>query len=185
MGHQLKTYTTKERNMYLFGMAGQNIIYNIIGASLAYYLQFTILIPAIAVGTMMAVARIWDAFMDPIMGSIVDKTRTKRGKCRPYLLYVPVPILIITVMCFLNFGFFDPSKGMFEGMNALIVVWAAFFYMIWGMTYTIGDVPLWSISALMSEDDKDRAKLLSLARIAAGVGGGIALLTIQPLSLQL
>jgi len=185
MGKQLKTYTAKERNMYLLGMAGQNIIYNIIGASLAYYLQFTILIPAIAVGTMMAVARIWDAFMDPIMGSIVDKTRTKRGKCRPYLIFIPVPILIITVLCFFNFGFYDATLGGFAAKNVLIVIWAAFFYMIWGMTYTIGDVPLWSITALMSEDDKDRAKLLSLARIAAGIGGGIALLTIQPIALQL
>lgn len=185
MGHQLRTYTAKERNMYLIGMAGQNIIYNIIGASLAYYLQFTILIPAMAVGTMMAVARIWDAFMDPIMGSVVDKTRTKRGKCRPYLIYIPIPILIITVLCFFNFGFYDASLGGFAARNVLIVAWAAFFYMIWGMTYTIGDVPLWSITALMSEDDRDRAKLLSLARIAAGIGGGIALLTIQPIALQL
>ena len=185
MGHQLKTYTGKERNIYLLGLAGQNILYNIIGASLAYYLQFTILIPAIAVSTIMAVARVWDAFNDPMMGTIVDKTRTKIGKCRPYLLAVPGPILIITVLCFVNFGFFDSSMRMFEGNNALIVCWAAFTYVLWGMTYTVGDIPLWGITALMSEDDKDRAKLLSLARIAAGIGGGLALLTIQPLALAL
>jgi Na+/melibiose symporter-like transporter len=74
---------------------------------------------------------------------------------------------------------------MFEGNNALIVCWAAGTYVLWGMTYTIGDIPLWGITALMSEDDKDRAKLLSLARIAAGIGGGVALLTIQPLALAL
>jgi len=185
MEQKLKTYTGKERNMYLLGLAGQNILYNIIGASLAYYLQFTILIPAIAVSTIMAIARVWDAFNDPMMGTIVDKTRTKIGKCRPYLLAVPGPILIITILCFVNFGFFDPSMRMFEGNNALIVIWAAVTYVLWGMTYTVGDIPLWSITALMSEDDKDRAKLLSLARIAAGIGGGAALLTIQPIALAL
>jgi Na+/melibiose symporter-like transporter len=109
MENRLKTYTGKERTVYLMGLAGQNILYNIIGASLAYYLQFTILIPAIAVSTIMAAARVWDAFNDPMMGTIVDKTRTKLGKCRPYLLAVPGPILIITVLCFVNFGFFDTS----------------------------------------------------------------------------
>lgn len=184
-GSGLRTYSPKERNMYLAGMVGQNIIYSVIGASLAYYLQFTILIPAIAVSVMMAVARAWDAVNDPMMGTVVDKTRTKIGKCRPYLLAVPVPIYITAVLCFLNFGFFDPSLGTFEGRNALIVLWAAGAYVIWGMTYTIGDIPLWGITALMSEDDRDRAKLLSYARIASGVGGGIALLSVQPVAIAL
>ena len=181
----LRTYTPGERNMYLLGMTGQNILYNIIGASLAYYLQFTILIPAITVSVIMAIARVWDAVNDPMMGTIVDKTRTKIGKCRPYLLAVPLPIFITTVLCFINFGFFDPSLRVFEGRNALIVLWAIFTYLLWEMTYTIGDIPLWGITALMSEDDKDRAKLLSYARIASGIGGGIALLTIQPVALAL
>ncbi|HOO25324.1 MAG TPA: MFS transporter [Clostridiales bacterium] len=185
MDKQLKTYTPKERNMYLIGLVGQNIIYNIIGAALAYYLQFTILIPAIAVSVIMSVARVWDAFNDPMMGTIVDKTRTKIGKCRPYLIAVPMPILIITVLCFANFGFFDPAMGMFEGKNALIVIWAAFTYIMWGMTYTVGDIPLWGVTALMTESAKDREKLLALARIVAGLGGGVAMLTVQPVSLAL
>lgn len=185
MEKHLKTYTGKERNIYLVGLAGQNILYNIIGAALAYYLQFTILIPAITVSVIMALARVWDAFNDPMMGTIVDKTRTKVGKCRPYLLATPLPILIITVLCFVNFGFFDSSMGIFEGRNTLIVLWAAGTYVLWGMIYTVGDIPLWGVTALMSEDDKDRAKLLSYARIAAGLGGGLALLTIQPLAFGL
>ena len=185
MVQKLNTYSPKERNMYLLGLAGQNIIYSIISAALAYYLQFTILVPAIAVGVIMAVARVWDAFNDPMMGTIVDKTRSKRGKCRPYLLAVPGPILIVTVLCFVNFGFYDANMGMFEGRNAVIVIWAAVTYVLWGMTYTVGDIPLWSVTALMSEDQKDRAKLLSYARIAAGVGGGVALVAIQPFALWL
>lgn len=185
MERALRTYTSKERTMYLIGLAGQNILYNIIGAALAYYLQFTILIPAIAVSVIMAVARVWDAFNDPMMGTIVDRTRTKYGKCRPFLLGAPLPILIITVLCFVNFGFFDPSLGMFEGRNALIVLWAGFTYVLWGMAYTVGDIPLWGITALMTEDERDRAKLLSYARIAAGIGGGVALLSIQPIALAL
>ncbi len=184
-GRALKTYTIKERNLYLLGMVGQNIIYNVIGAALAYYLQFTLLIPAIAVSAIMAVARVWDALNDPMMGTIVDRTRTKWGKCRPYLLYVPMPIMIITILCFVNFGFYDASEGANVALNVIIVAWAAFTYILWGMTYTVGDIPLWGVTALMTEDEKDRNKLLSLARIAGGIGAGITMLAVQPLALAI
>ena len=141
---KLRTYTTKEKYLYLTGLAGQNIIYNIIGACLAYYLQFTILIPAMTVSLIMTLARVWDAFNDPIMGTIVDRTRTKIGKCRPYLIAVPIPILIITVLCFTNFGFYGQGS---KSLDSLIVAWAATTYVLWGMTYTVGDIPLWATAS--------------------------------------
>lgn len=176
----LRTYTSKEKNIYLTSLAGQNIVYNIIGACLAYYLQFTILIPALTVSLIMTFARVWDAFNDPIMGTLVDRTRTKFGKCRPYLIAVPIPILIVTILSFTNFGFYGQGT---KAMNGLIVAWAAITYVLWGMIYTIGDIPLWGITALMTEDDKDRNKLLSLARIFGGIGGAVTLLAMQPLAL--
>lgn len=179
-----KTYTAKERNMYLVGMFGQNVTYSIISSVLAYYLQFTLLIPAIAVSTIMSISRVWDAFNDPMMGTIVDKTRTKWGKCRPYLIFSPIPIMIITILCFIN-GFYNPALGMFEGRNALIVIAAGTTYILWGMAYTVGDIPLWGVTALMSEKEKDRAKLISAARIIAAIAGGIATLGLQPLALAL
>jgi len=182
----LKTYTKKERNLYLTGLAGQNIIYNIIGGTLSYYLQFTILIPAMAVSYIMAFARVWDAVNDPVMGTLVDRTRTKWGKCRPFLIFSPIPIYIFTVACFTNFGFFDPhAQHLYAGKNLLIVAWALLSYLIWEMAYTAGDIPLWGITALMTEDQKQRAKLLSLARIFGGIGGGIAILSIQSVALAL
>lgn len=182
MDTTLKTYTPKERNRYLVGLAGQNIIYNIIGAGLAYFLQFTLLIPAMAVSIIMTVARVWDAFNDPIMGTIVDRTRTKWGKCRPYLIFVPAAIFLITVLCFVSFGFYGQGS---KGMDILIVGWAAFTYILWGMVYTVGDIPLWGVTALMTEDEKDRNKLLSFARIFGGIGGAVSLLGMQPLALAI
>lgn len=176
---KLLTYTKSERNVYLVSMAGQNIIYNIIGAALAYYFQFVILIPALIVGVIMSVARVWDAINDFMMGTIVDKTRSKWGKCRPFLIYVPIPIMIITILAFTSFGFYGGSIG----MNILIVAWASIMYILWGMIYTIGDIPLWGVTALMTENSHDRNKLLSFARIAGGVGGGVTMLAIVPLSL--
>ena len=184
-GRALKTYTKKESAMYYVGLAGQNVFYNVIGTALTYYLQFTILIPAFTVSVIMAIARVWDAVNDPMMGTIVDKTRTKWGKCRPYLLFVPFPIMIITILCFTNFGFYDPAASATSMHNILIVAYAAFTYILWGMTYTVGDIPLWGITALMTEKDDDRNKLLSFARIWASVGAGITLLTVNSVALKL
>lgn len=94
MPDAVRTYTPKERNMYLLGMAGQNMIYNIIGTGLYFYFQSVIFIPAIAISIFMAVARVWDAINDPMMGTIVDKTNSKYGKCRPYLMVIP-PIILL------------------------------------------------------------------------------------------
>ena len=71
------TYTPKERNLYLTGLLGQNMIYNIIGTGLVFYFQSVLFIPAMATGVIFAIARVWDAINDPMMGTIVDRTNTK------------------------------------------------------------------------------------------------------------
>jgi Na+/melibiose symporter-like transporter len=185
MTQKLRTYTKNERNIYLLGMAGENILAAVVTATLSYYLQFTILIPALTVSVIMVVARAWDALNDPVMGTIVDRTKTKLGKCRPYLLAAPFPVYIATVLCFLNFGFYDASKGMFDPGNALILGWAFCTYMLWVVLFTMGDIPLWGITALMTENDKDRAKLLAYARIALLTGAGGSFLLIQPAAIAM
>ena len=181
------TYSKGELTGFLVGLAGQNIIYNIIATGLTFYFQSVIFIPAIACSIIFAVARVWDAVNDPIMGSIVDKTRTKWGKCKPYLLFVPPVIFVSTVLPFLNGMYAWPSETgsgsvlASLGSRILIIAWAAVSYILWGMTYTIGDIPLWGVTSLMTEDQNDRAKALSLARIFASVGViGMAFTFIAP-----
>lgn len=89
MGSNVKTYTKKELVGYLAGMFGQNLIYNIVSTGLYFYFQNVICLPAMALGWIMTIARIWDAINDPMMGTIVDKTKSKWGKCRPYLIISP------------------------------------------------------------------------------------------------
>ena len=161
--------------MYLVGMMGQNMIYNIIGTGLYFYFQSVIFIPAMAISIFMAVARVWDAINDPMMGTFVDRTNTKWGKCRPYLLFSPAVILVITILTFCN-GMYGSANT--PGKNALIVGWAAVSYILWGMCYTVGDIPLWGVTSRMTEVEKDRASILSFARIAAGLGGGVVLLAL-------
>lgn len=175
----MNTYTKKERNMYLIGLMGQNVIYNIIATGMTFYFQSVIFIPAIAISVIMGVARIWDAINDPMMGTIVDRTRTKWGKCRPYLFFVPAIVMVTTFLTFVNKQY---SVANDAKTNTLIIAWAAISYILWGMTYTAGDIPIWGITSLMTESEKDRASILSWARIVAGIAGAFTLLTIVPIS---
>ncbi len=175
----MNTYTNKERNMYLLGLMGQNVIYNIIATGMTFYFQSVIFIPAAAISVIMGVARIWDAINDPMMGTIVDRTRSKWGKCRPYLFFVPSIVMVTTFLTFVNGQYSGDNSAT---KNALIIGWAAVSYILWGMTYTAGDIPIWGITALMTEKASDREKLMGLARIVAGVGGGVALVAVLPAS---
>ena len=164
---QKKTYGRGELIGYLTGMFGQNLIYQVIAAGLvSVYLGTVLYIPAIAVSIIIFVARIWDALNDPMMGTIVDRTHTKWGKCRPYLIFFPAIIGVMTILCFMNGIYTSPGAS-----KALIVAWAAISYIAWGMLFTVCDIPLWGITSLMTEDQDDRAKIIGLARMAAGIGG--------------
>ncbi len=175
MNSTAKTYTKKEAAGFLTGMFGQNLIYNIVATGLYFYFQNVICLPAMALGWIMAIARIWDAINDPMMGTIVDKTHSKWGKCRPYLIIFPAIIGVITILTFVNGNYAEASS---TAQKVLIVGWAAVSYIAWGMCFTVCDIPLWGITSLMTEDENDRSKILGLARMVAGVGG-IGVLVVQ------
>lgn len=175
MEHKRLTYTNKELGGYLVGMFGQNLIYNIVATGLYFYFQNVICLPAMALGWIMTIARVWDAINDPMMGTIVDKTKTKWGKCRPYLIIFPGIIGVVTILTFINSNYANATTS---AQKALIIGWAAVSYIAWGMCFTVCDIPLWGITSLMTEDENDRSKILGLARMVAGVGG-IGVLVVQ------
>ena len=175
MNNLAKTYTKKEAAGFLIGMFGQNLIYNIVATGLYFYFQNVICLPAMALGWIMTIARIWDAINDPMMGTIVDKTHSKWGKCRPYLIIFPAIIGLVTILTFLNGNYATADT---TTQKVLIVAWAAISYIAWGMCFTVCDIPLWGITSLMTEDENDRSKILGLARMVAGVGG-IGVLVVQ------
>jgi Na+/melibiose symporter-like transporter len=170
-----RTYTGKELVGYLVGMFGQNLIYNIVATGLYFYFQNVICLPAMALGWIMTISRIWDAINDPMMGTIVDKTKSKWGKCRPYLIIFPAIIGLVTILTFINGNYATASS---TSQKVLIVAWAAISYIAWGMCFTVCDIPLWGITSLMTEDESDRSKILGLARMVAGIGG-IGVLVVQ------
>ena len=169
----------KEWMAYCVGALGQGMVYAIMSSYISDFYISVLKLTPLFVLLLMLLARVWDAINDPMMGTFVDRTNTKWGKCRPYLLFSPAVIMVITILTFCN-GMYSSANT--SGKNALIVGWAAVSYILWGMCYTVGDIPLWGVTSRMTEVEKDRASILSFARIAAGLGGGVVLLTINPLS---
>lgn len=153
----------KEGLAYSLCGFGQNIICTIIGSYLTVFMTDAIGFSALAVAFLMLGARIFDALNDPIMGSIVDRTRSKWGKCRPYLKWMALPIAMMTVICFLPW--YPKNAG---GFTALSIM-----YIIWSVIYTVADVPYWGLSTAMSNDTYRRGNLLTIARLFCTAGAGI------------
>lgn len=167
----------KEAVAYSITGFGQNLICTIIGSYLTVFLTdamlfgslekgelFKTMSGATAVAVLMLATRVYDALNDPIMGSIVDKTRTKWGKCRPFLKWMAIPIAVSTVLCFLPFL---PER------TKLTFVLVSILYVIWSMVYTVADVPYWGLSTCMTNDTIVRGNLLTVARLVCTLGAGI------------
>ena len=165
----------KEAVAYSITGIGQNFICTIVGSYLTIFMTDALLFGAsdvmfgavsgtMAVAFLMLATRVFDAFNDPIMGSIVDKTRTKWGKCRPYLKWMAIPIGICTILCFLPF---------FEAKTKTTFVLISIIYVIWSVVYTVADVPYWGLSTCLTNDTTVRGNILTIARLACTVGAGV------------
>ncbi|HOD02182.1 MAG TPA: glycoside-pentoside-hexuronide (GPH):cation symporter [Clostridiales bacterium] len=154
-------YSNKERNFFLLGMLGQNIIYSIVGSVVQVFYTDILLVPAIAISFVMGISRIWDGANDLFMGTVVDKTHTRWGKCRPYLKFVPIPVAIATVLMFL------PVTNTSVTFRIIYII---FSFLLWETLYTLGDIPLWGMTSLMTSEEQKRAKLISAARIVGSLG---------------
>ena len=150
---------------------GRSMIYTLMSTFLLiFYTDAMQLTPAHA-GLIILAARIFDAANDPIMGIIADKTNTKFGKLRPYLLFSPFLIMIATAALF-----YVPNLG-YGGRLAF----ATITYILWGICFTIQDVPFWGMSAVVSPLENERNKFLSTARIFSTIGGVIPTLLVPAL----
>ncbi len=164
-----RTYVgVKETVLYGVANGGQVIGYNLVRTYLTFFLMTVFGIPSKAVTIMIFVLGIWDALNDPMMGVVVDKTRTRFGKLRPYLLFVPIPLGIATVLLFGGAQFLS---GVESTTAKIVYMWVVYF--IWEFFYTIGDIPFWGMSAAISPSLNDRSRVITSARFISGAIGGI------------
>lgn len=158
----------KETLIYGIANGGQCIGYNMMTAQRAFFLVSVFGVPEIVVSTMLTVMAFWDAFNDPLMGVVVDKTRTRYGKLRPYLIFVPIFLGITTVLFFGGPIFLTDAAS-----KPMRIVYMCITYFIWEFFYTIGDIPFWGLSSAISPNPDDRSRVIKSARLISGIIGGI------------
>ena len=151
----------KETLLYGIANGGQCIGYNMMTAQRSFFLVSVFGVPEAVVSLMLTVMAFWDAFNDPLMGAVVDKTRTRYGKLRPYLMFVPVFLGITTVL------FFGGPVFLTDAASRPIRI----VYMC--ITYFIGDIPFWGLSSAISPSPLDRSRVIKSARLISGIIGGI------------
>ena len=154
----------REKASYGLGAVGKDMVYMLSASYVLYYFQDVCGVNAFAMGIILLAARVFDAFNDPIMGVIVAKTRTRWGKFRPWLLIGTVTNAVVLYAMFAA-----PPK--LDGSG--LVAYAAVTYILWGVTYTMMDIPYWSMIPAFTDSGKEREGLTTLARSCAGVGSAI------------
>lgn len=153
-----------EKISYGLGAVGKDMVYMLSAGYILYYYQDVLGVSAIAMGMILMAARVFDAFNDPVMGVIVAKTKTKWGKFRPWLL---IGTILNAIVLYLMFA----APPSLDGKG--LVAYAAVAYVLWGVTYTMMDIPFWSMIPAFTEGGKERENLSTLARSCAGVGSAI------------
>jgi len=148
---------------YSVGGIGRDMIYQLVATFFITYVQFSGLglsaTQFSVIGILLVIGRVWDAVNDPIMGSIVENTHSKWGKFKPWILLGAVLTSIVIVFMF-NFR---PSGWGF-------VVFFGLIYLVWEMSFTLNDIPYWSLLPNLSRDKKDRDQITTLVVVFAGVG---------------
>lgn len=154
----------KEKVSYGLGAVGKDMVYMLSASYVLYYYQDILGVSALAMGAILMAARVFDAFNDPVMGVLVAKTRTRWGKFRPWLL---IGTVLNAIVLYLMFA----APPALDGRG--LVAYAAFSYVLWGVTYTMMDIPYWSMIPAFTDGGRERENLSTLARTCAGVGSAL------------
>jgi len=153
------------RNRYAFGLGtiGRDMTYTLYSMYMTYYLTEILDLPDstfVGASIIMLVMRLYDGFNDPFMGFLVDNTKTRFGKFKPWILGGAVGTAILTVLFFTDMGL--------KGTSFLVVF--GIIYVIWEMLYTANDIAFWSMMPQLSVDQKTREKIGAFAKICAAIG---------------
>ncbi|MBS4455775.1 glycoside-pentoside-hexuronide (GPH):cation symporter [Tuanshanicoccus lijuaniae] len=170
----MEKFGKKQLAAYGLGAIGKDMIYALSASYVMYYYQDLLGLQASFVGLILMIARIFDAVNDPFMGVVVAKTNTKWGKFRPWLF---TGTILNALVIYALFAAPNLDKG-------ALMVYFAVMYILWGITYTMMDIPFWSIIPAVTSQPQDRENLSVVGRTFAGVGNAlIAVLTVMAVSL--
>ncbi len=176
MSESISNERLSKRNLwgYSMGGIGRDMAYQLVNTYLLTFITFTKGLSTTEfamVGVIMVLCRIFDGCNDPFMGSLIEITRTKIGKFKPWILagVITNVAVIIALFCV-------PLRG------TQYLIFFAFGYLLWGMTYTMNDISYWGMMPSLSSNPSDRNNLATLANIGAGIGAGLAVISIPSLT---
>ncbi|WP_446775286.1 MFS transporter [Macellibacteroides fermentans] len=161
----------KEKIGYGFGDMASSMFWKLFGSYLMIFYTDVFGLPAAVVGTLFLVTRVWDSAFDPIVGVVADRTHSRWGKFRPYLLFMAIPFSVIGVLTFVTPSFGDNGK----------LVYAYVTYSLMMMVYSAINVPYASLLGVMSDNPKERNTLSTYRMAFAYIGSFIALLLFMPM----
>ncbi|GBL04289.1 glycoside-pentoside-hexuronide (GPH):cation symporter [Glaciecola sp. KUL10] len=166
-----KPVKVTEKFAYGLGDTASNIVFQVVIGFLMFYYTDVFGLSAAAVGTLFLVVRIFDAITDPIMGGIADRTQTKWGKYRPYLLWMCIPYGLIAVLAF--------SSPDFSAQGKLIFAYVT--YTLLMTVYTAINIPYSALGGVMTSSSTQRASIQSWRFALAMIGGAIVTASMLPL----
>lgn len=171
------TEKQKKRNRFMYGPGtfGRDMVYTLVSTYLMFYLTEVVNIASwqvVAITAVMVVCRVFDALNDPFMGTIVDNTKSIWGKFKPWMAFGMFSSCGLTILIFTDFGL----------QGAAYVAMFAVLYLLWGVCFTTNDISYWSMMPALSEDQKEREKIGSIARICASVGMFAVVVGITPIT---
>lgn len=150
----------KEKIGYGLGDTASHFVWDMVGFWILIFYTDTFGISAAAAGTIMLIARFWDMLSDPLMGIIADRTNTRWGKFRPYLLWMALPYSVLAVLTFSTPEFGATGKVIYAGVTYLLLM----------TVFTAINLPYSSLGAVMTSDSYERAGLNSYRFIFAFAG---------------
>lgn len=153
----------KQKAAFGIGAVGKDMVYALSASYVMYYYQDVLGLSATFVGLILMIARIFDAVNDPFMGVLVAKTRTRWGRFRPWLFSGTVLNAVVLYALF--------AAPKVEGTALMVYFTVA--YILWGVTYTMMDIPYWSMIPAVTRTPAERESLSVVGRTCAGVGSAI------------
>jgi GPH family glycoside/pentoside/hexuronide:cation symporter len=152
--------SVKEKVGYGLGDTASHFVWDMVGFWILIFYTDTFGISAAAAGTIMLIARIWDMVSDPLMGILADRTNTRWGKFRPYILWMALPYSVLAVLTFTTPDFGPTGKVIYAGVTYLLLM----------TVFTAINLPYSSLGAVMTADSYERAGLNSYRFIFAFIG---------------
>ncbi|MBT2830276.1 melibiose:sodium transporter MelB [Staphylococcus coagulans] len=156
----MKVQLTKSQKLsFGVGAVGKDAVFNLVSIYFMFYVTDIIKLSPVFVGFLFFIARIWDAINDPLMGIMVDRTQHRFGKFKIWLGIGTTTNALITLLLFTNF----------ELPQFMMYVYVSVMYVLWGMTYTMMDIPYWAWLPNLTQDSREREKMSVIPRFFASL----------------